>query len=72
MIGPRECHTVKSKSERENKYCILMHMCGIYKNGIDDLICKKKKQRHRHREQIYGYQMRKGKRVGRTERPGLA
>ena len=24
----------------KNKYCILMHICGIQKNGIDDFICK--------------------------------
>ena len=23
-----------------NKYCILTHICGIWKNYIDDLICK--------------------------------
>ena len=26
--------------KKKNKYHILMHMCGILKNGIDDLICK--------------------------------
>ena len=26
--GSRDCHTECSKSERENKYQILMHMCG--------------------------------------------
>ena len=25
---------------QKNKYCILMHVCGIQKNGIDNLICK--------------------------------
>ena len=26
--------------KKKNKYHILMHMCGILKNGIDYLICK--------------------------------
>ena len=26
--------------KEKNKYCILMHICGIQKNGIDDFICK--------------------------------
>ena len=26
--------------KEKNKYHILMHICGIYKNGIDDLTCK--------------------------------
>ena len=26
--------------KEENRYHILMHIYGIYKNGIDDLICK--------------------------------
>ena len=26
--------------KEKNKYCILMHICGIQKDGIDDLICK--------------------------------
>ena len=26
--------------KEKNKYCILTHMCGIQKNGIDDPICK--------------------------------
>ena len=26
--------------KEKNKYCILMHICGIQKNGVDDLICK--------------------------------
>ena len=36
--GPRECHEVSQKEK--NKYCILTHICGISKNGIDDLIRK--------------------------------
>ena len=45
----------------KNKYHILTNMCGIYKNGIDDLICKVKIDKCG--EQIYGYQG--GKRWGR-------
>ena len=26
--------------KEKNKYRILMHICGIQKNGIDDLTCK--------------------------------
>ena len=26
--------------KEKNRYCILMHVCGIQKNGIDDIICK--------------------------------
>ena len=26
--------------KEKNKYHILLHICGIYKNDIDDLICK--------------------------------
>ena len=31
-----ELETVRKKT----KYCILSHICGIWKNGRDDLICK--------------------------------
>ena len=27
--------------KEKNKYCILTHMCGTYKNGINDLICQR-------------------------------
>ena len=27
-------------SQKKKKYHILMHICGIYKNSIDDLNCK--------------------------------
>ena len=40
MDGPRGCHTEGTKSKEKNKYHILMHMCGIQKNGIDKSICK--------------------------------
>ena len=31
-------HSEISQKEK-TKYCMLMHICGIYKNDIDDLIC---------------------------------
>ena len=34
---------------------ILTHICGIKKNGTDGPICKAE-DRHRHIEQMYGYQ----------------
>ena len=40
MDGPRDCHIEGSKSERENKYHILTLICGIWKNGTDEPICK--------------------------------
>ena len=49
--GPRDFHTGWNKSEKD-KYCILMHVCGIQKNGIDDIICKAE-ERHRCREQTW-------------------
>ena len=32
---------IQSKVSQKNKYHILTHTCGIQKNGIGDLICKK-------------------------------
>ena len=26
--------------KEEDKYCVLMHIYGIYKNGTDELICR--------------------------------
>ena len=54
MDGPRDCHTEWGKSERE-KHCVLRYICGIQKNGIDNLICKAEIET-RDREQMYGYQ----------------
>ena len=39
MDGPRDCHTERSKTERE-KYHILTHIGGIQKNGTDEPVCK--------------------------------
>ena len=36
-----ECIINSEVNQKEkNKYCIFKHICGIYKNGLDDLICK--------------------------------
>ena len=35
--GPSTCHTVSQKSK--NKYRILTHIRGIYKNGTDEPTC---------------------------------
>ena len=37
--------------KEKNKYCILAHICGIQKNGINDLFAKQK-QRQSCREQM--------------------
>ena len=37
--------TEVSKKEK-NKYHILTHVCGIWKNGIDDPICKAEIETH--------------------------
>ena len=28
------------RQKEENKYCILIHICGIQKNGKDEWVCK--------------------------------
>ena len=40
---PGECHTERRKSEREKQISYInayIYIYRIYKNGIDDLICK--------------------------------
>ena len=41
--------------KEKNKYCILTHICGIQKNGTDELICRAG-IRCRRRGQTYGHQ----------------
>ena len=41
LDGPRVCHTERSHKEK-NQHWILTHICGIERNGTDDLICKAK------------------------------
>ena len=38
MDGPRECQ--KEWISQKNKYHTLTHICGIYKDGTDEHICK--------------------------------
>ena len=40
MDGPRNCHTSEVNQKVKNKYCILMHICGIQKNGTEEPICR--------------------------------
>ena len=40
MEGPGVCHTEWGKSEREKQIFILMHVCGIQKDGKDELVCR--------------------------------
>ena len=57
---------MQSELNRENKYLILMYICGIEKSGIDDLI--KQKQRHRRREQTCGHQVGSWSKLGHWDR----
>ena len=66
MDRPRECHEERSQKEK-NKYCILTHVCGIYKNDIDDQSHLQSRNKDRCRDQMYGYQ---GKGRGRNEQTG--
>ena len=51
--------------KEKNKYRILMHICGIQKNGTDEPFARQK-QRHRCREQTYGHQGEKAGVGGRV------
>ena len=31
---------IQSEVRKKNKYCLLTYICGIYKNGTDDPVCK--------------------------------
>ena len=35
---PRTYYIEWSKSEKD-KYCVLMHMCGLWKDGTEELTC---------------------------------
>jgi len=37
MDGPRDCHTKQSKLEKD-KYCMISLICGMLKNGTNELI----------------------------------
>ena len=60
-------HSGVSQKEK-NKYCILLHACGIQKNGTDEPIYKDMEMQM----QRMGLQTQWGKeRVGQTEREAL-
>ena len=40
MNGPRDCHTEWSKSDREEKYHMILLICGIWNNYMNELIYK--------------------------------
>ena len=42
--------------KKKNKYHILMHICGIQKNGTDDLICKAETETQMQRT-MYGHKV---------------
>ena len=60
--GPRVCRTEWSQKEK-NKYCILTHKSGIWKNDKDDLICTIGIETQT-RGQMYGHQLGKEGEVG--------
>ena len=39
--------------KEKKKYCILTHICGIQKNGIDDLICKAEIETQKQRTNVW-------------------
>ena len=56
------------KSEK-NKYCILMHICGIQKNGTDESICRAGLETQTQRTDLWT-QLGK-ERAGQTDREAL-
>ena len=38
--GPTDCHTSEVSQKEKNKYRILMHICGIQRNGTDEPVCR--------------------------------
>ena len=63
MDGPRDYHTKWSKLERETQIPYDMTSMRNLKCDTNELVYKKK-ETHRHRKQIYGYQRGKGVREG--------
>ena len=39
--------------KEKNQYCILMHICGIQKNGTDELICKAERETQMQRTNVW-------------------
>ena len=46
---------IQSEVSQKNKYCILMKICGIQKNGTNELMCKAEKETQT-QKQMYGHQ----------------
>ena len=43
--GPREWSKSEVSQKEKNKYHLLTHICGLWKNGIGDLVCKAEMER---------------------------
>ena len=48
-----DLETIIQNEVEKNKYNILLYICGIYKEGIDDIFCKAEIETYT-REQKYG------------------
>ena len=69
--GHRDCHSEWSKSEREKQILnINTYMWNLKKKWYKGSYLQSRIKRHRHREQMYGYQRGKGE-MGWAERLGL-
>ena len=70
----------EASQKEKNKYCIIKHMYGIWKDGIMNLFAGQER-RHKHKEQTFGHSGgRRGwddlpkfrlklKKIGKTTRP---
>ena len=56
MDGPRDCHTERSKLEREKQISYINAYMWNLEKVVQMILFAKQKQRHRCREQTYGYQ----------------
>ena len=52
-LDPESVIKSEVSQKEKNKYCILMHICGIQKNGIDDFICKTEIEKQMQRTNIW-------------------
>ena len=48
----RDCHTELNKSEREKQISVILHVYGIQKNGVDELIPKGEIETHTQRTNV--------------------
>ena len=55
MGGPKDCHSEQSRLERERQISIILLICGMQKNDIDEFTCKAEIS-HRCRKQTNDYQ----------------